>query len=675
MSVLDRGRLAEPKRQPTPSQPPTSPEEPRGYHAASVLTASSMSGEVRRNAKLGSVAASGDTRPGLLGRPGTVSFARFDDLRSGRGLEFASSTPLTLVAASPEEVVPLLRAVEDATAAGSWAVGFVSYEAAAGLGSALTTRSAAPCEPGAELPLAWFGLFPAPRSAGALEAWPGTELGYSAALWQPDWDVAGYGRKVGAVHGRIGAGDTYQCNLTVRLRSRVEGDLRRLYRDLALAQRGAHNAYLDTGRFVIASASPELFFEWDQSQLTTRPMKGTIARGRWPGEDARQAERLARSSKDRAENVMIVDLLRNDLGKLAEWGSVEVPALCELERFETLWQLTSTVTARARPGVTLVDVFEALFPCGSVTGAPKRRTMDLIAELEDSRRGVYCGAVGIVAPPGAEFRARFNVAIRTVVVDRLTGSAVYGTGGGITWGSTAEAEHAELLAKSAILGVPYEDFELVETMGCWPGKGLRNLELHLDRLAESADYFGFLFDSARARASLDEELTEGSEPLRIRLALSRSGSFTVTSAPMPPMHRLPVVLAIDLEPVNSSNVWLYHKTTRRTVYEARAARHPGSDDVVLTNERGEVTETTIANLAVRLDGRWWTPPVGSGCLPGVERHRLIEDGTLTERTLSCRDLHAADSVALVSSLRGWRPAALPPNAPGVPVRRSTYRTG
>lgn len=572
---------------------------------------------------------------------------------------FASSTPQTLVAADPEEVVPVLRAVEEATAAGSWAAGFVSYEAAAGLDSALATRPGVPGEPCAELPLAWFGLFPAPRCVETLA--PGasgspTELEYSPLPWQADWDRAGYERKVGTVRDRIAAGDTYQCNLTVRLRSRVEGDLRGLYRDLALAQRGAHNAYLDTGRFVVACASPELFFEWDEDRLTTRPMKGTIARGRWPAEDAERAGRLARSAKDRAENVMIVDLLRNDLGKLAEWGSVEVPALFELERFETLWQLTSTVTARPRAGTTLVDVFQALFPCGSVTGAPKRRTMELIAELEDSRRGVYCGAVGIVAPPGAPFRARFNVAIRTVVVDRLTGSAVYGTGGGITSESTAECEHAELLAKSAILGVPFENFELVETIGYRPGEGLRNLDLHLDRLADSADYFGFLLDPALVRAALDEAITEASEPLRIRLTLSRSGAVAVKSAPMPPLQRRPTALAIDLAPVDSSNVWLYHKTTRRSIYETRAARHPGADDVVLVNERGEVTETTRANLLVLLDGRWCTPALDCGLLPGVERERLLAAGGIEERAITVTELLAAGAVETVSSLRGRRPA-------------------
>jgi len=605
-------------------------------------------------------------------RPSPPPLARFDDLRAGRGLLFESPAGRPLIAANPQDVVPVLRAVEEAATAGLWAAGFVSYEAAAGLGAALPIHPGENRAPWQELPLAWFGLFRAPQSTGALDAGAGTtaDTDYSVAPWQPDWEPAGYRHKVDTVRSHIAAGETYQCNLTVRLHSRVEGDPQGLYRDLALAQRGEHNAYLDTGRFVVASASPELFFDWNHDRLTTRPMKGTLARGRWPSEDACRADQLVRSPKDRAENLMIVDLLRNDLGKVAEWGSIEVPALFELERFETLWQLTSTVTARPRPRTTLAEIFEALFPCGSVTGAPKHRTMDLIADLEDSRRGVYCGAVGIVAPPGSGFRARFNVAIRTVVVDRLTGSAVYGTGGGITWDSTVQGEHAELLAKSAILGVRYEDFSLVETMGYRPGAGLGNVDLHLARLAESAGYFGFPLDSVLVRTALEEAVAHSSEPLRIRVALSRSGAVAVTSAPMPATPARPVTLTIDFEPVDSSNIWLYHKTTRRALYEVRAARHPDAEDVVLTNERGELTETTIANLAVGIDGRWWTPPITSGCLPGIERRRSVENGTLGERILTCDDLQAADAIAVISSLRGWRAAVLLGDGPGGDISAS-----
>lgn len=598
----------------------------------------------------------------------SAPFARFDDLRAGRRMLFGPADAEALVASEPGDVLPVLRTVEEATRAGMWAAGFVSYEAAAGLGSPLPVRAALPAQPCGELPLAWFGLFAAPSPGEPLEA-PGPATpyrGYTAEPWQPDWTAEGYAHRVDAVRERIAAGDTYQCNLTVRLRSRVGGDLLDLYRDLALAQRGAYNAYVDTGRFVVVSASPELFFDWRGNRLTTRPMKGTVPRGRWPAEDAERAARLLSSAKDRAENVMIVDLLRNDLGKVAEWGTVEVPALFELERYETLWQLTSTVAARTRPETTLVDVFEALFPCGSVTGAPKRSSMALITRLESSSRGAYCGAVGFLGPPRSGPRALFNVAIRTVMVDRATGDAVYGTGGGVTWGSSADAEHAELLAKAAILVAPPEDFQLLETIGYRPGQGFGNLERHLGRLGSSADYFGFRFDPEEARAALSEATASAEAPRRVRLTLSRSGAVEAEATPMP-TRAWPVVLTVDPEPVDSSEVWLYHKTTRRCAYEARASRHPDVDDIVLLNERGEVTETTIANLAVRSGGRWWTPPVEAGCLPGVERARLVEEGRLTERRLTVEDLRGAQAVALVSSLRGWRPAMV---SAGGELRRS-----
>lgn len=274
---------------------------------------------------------------------------------------------------------------------------------------------------------------------------------YSAAAWQPSWTRQGYRADVARVRRHIAAGETYQCNLTVRLRSCVTGDLGQFYADMVRAQECSYAAYLDLGRHVIASASPELFFQWAGDRLLVRPMKGTAARGHTAADDAEQVRKLLGSDKERAENVMIVDLLRNDLGQVAEVGSVEVPALLTAERYPTVWQLTSTVTARTRAGTGLVEVFRALFPAGSVTGAPKRRTMALIGDLEHEPRGVYCGAIGVVAPPGHAFRARFNVAIRTVTVERATGAAVYGTGGGITWDSDPETEHAELLVKAAIL--------------------------------------------------------------------------------------------------------------------------------------------------------------------------------------------------------------------------------
>jgi para-aminobenzoate synthetase/4-amino-4-deoxychorismate lyase len=577
-------------------------------------------------------------------------WARFDDLRSGTAL-LCPPPFRVLTAQRPEDVAAVLIEVERATSAGHWAFGYVAYEAAPGLDAALPVAGPA----GADPPLVWFGICGPPSDVSPVG--PGQQGQVTAAPWQPGWSDEEHHSAVTRVRERIAAGDVYQCNLTDRLRAHVDGDLERLYTDLVLAQRGAYNAYLDLGRHVIASASPELFFEWSGDRLRTRPMKGTAARGRTTDDDLDQARRLRSSPKERAENLMIVDLLRNDLSKVARLGSVDVPELFALERYPTLWQMTSEVTARTRPDVGLADVFGALFPCGSVTGAPKRASMQLIRELEAGPRGVYCGTIGLVAPPDAPFRARFSVAIRTVVVDRVSGMAVYGAGGGITWDSDPTAERAELLTKAAVLTEPHVEYELVETLGHSPAHGFRNLDRHLARLAGSAAYFGFRCDLAEARTALGIAAPRSGSS-RVRLRLARSGRFTVDVGPAPAQADRPVSLALDGHPIDSTSIWFSHKTTRREAYEARAARHPEADDVVLVNERGEITETCIANLAVRIDRRWWTPPTGSGCLPGVERGRLLERGLLHERVLRVTDLRRAEALAVTSSLRGWRPAVL-----------------
>jgi para-aminobenzoate synthetase/4-amino-4-deoxychorismate lyase len=477
---------------------------------------------------------------------------------------------------------------------------------------------------------------------------------------------------VATVREHIAAGDTYQCNLTDRLRTTVGGDAQALYARLALAQRGAYNAYLDLGRHVVASASPELFFEWAGDEVRTRPMKGTAPRGRTTAEDAQQTHLLRTSAKERAENLMIVDLLRNDLGRIADVGSVRVDELFSLERYPTVWQMTSQVSARIQPGIGLLDLFRALFPCGSVTGAPKRRTMQLIDALEPSPRGIYCGAVGLVAPPTAPFRARFNVAIRTVVLDRPSGRAVYGAGGGITWDSDAGRERAELHAKAAVLAHDVTEHQLLETLAFEPATGPRNLDRHLARMADSAGWLGFRFERAEVLATLREALAGRTDPARVRVLLSRAGRVTVELQPLPPVDGGPVRLALDDEPVDAGSPWLQHKTTRRDVYAAAALRHPEADDVVLLNERGEVTETTVANLAVRLDGRWCTPPTSSGCLPGVERGRLLGLGVLEERVLDATDLLAAEDLAVLSSLRGWRSATLAVEHPAGPPLQPSH---
>jgi para-aminobenzoate synthetase/4-amino-4-deoxychorismate lyase len=588
--------------------------------------------------------------------------ARFDDLTPGAERAFRLTEPAgVLVARWPEEVPGAIEAAEGAAARGLWAGGYVAYEGAPGLDPALAVRARDAADPFAELPLAWFGLFHRREEAAALVP-PAAPPPSGPSPWRPSVDRAAYDAAIGRIRSLIADGETYQVNHTLRLRGRVVGDPRGLYRDLALAQRGAFAAYLDLGRYRVLSASPELFFRLDGERIATRPMKGTAPRGRWLAEDEEAAARLVASRKDRAENAMIVDLVRNDLGRIARPGSVRVSRLFEPERYETLWQLTSAIEAELEPGMPVVDVFRALFPSGSVTGAPKVRTMRVIADLEDSPRGVYCGAIGFLAPPGSgEPRASFNVAIRTVALDPGSGTAEYGVGGGITFDSSAEGEYAEVVAKARVLTEARPAFRLFETILHDPTEGFRHLPEHLERIGASAAYFGFRFDAESAVAALKHAVDDHALlPLRVRLALGRDGGLAleVTDAPTTPDG--PVRVALDDEPVDPSDVWLYHKTTRRDAYDHRRDRRPDVDDVVLVNDRAEATESTIANLAVKIAGRWVTPPVEAGLLPGTYRTVLVGRGVLGERRIPVAELLAADEVALVSSVRGWRPAVVVP---------------
>lgn len=625
--------------------------------------------------------------------------ARFDDFASPEGESFELVEPReTVTASTPEEVAPALARVEAAVAGGLWAAGFVAYEAAPGLDPGLTVRPRPPAgAPFADLPLVAFGLFGGRRRlTGATR---GEAATYRVGDWRPTVSRAAYDTALAAVQERIAAGDTYQVNLTFRLRAPFAGDPLALYLDLARAQGGAYAGRLDLGRFDLLCASPELFFEVDGERLTTRPMKGTAPRGRWSEEDRAAAARLAASPKERAENVMVVDLLRNDLGRLAVPGTVTVERLFEAERYPTVWQLTSTVSCRLAGRPALADAFTALFPCGSITGAPKRSTMAIAAALEETPRGAYTGAVGWLAPPGTPGpRARFAVAIRTVTIDRAAGLAEYGVGGGVTAGSSATGEHEEALLKARVLAHRRPAFGLIETLRWEPGRGFPLLARHLDRLSASAEYFGFAYDRQRVEAALAAALGGGAEEppaavamdsgagapldaapghpaaaqaLRVRLTLSPSGEPSVTVSPLPAPPDRPLRLALDPEPVDPAEPLLFHKTTLRDRYDRRRARWPEHDDVLLVNGRGEVTESTIANLAVRLDGRWWTPPLASGCLPGVYRAELLARGEVGERVIHRSDLERAEEIALLNAVRLWRPATLAREPAAAPAARGT----
>ncbi len=473
---------------------------------------------------------------------------------------------------------------------------------------------------------------------------------------------------VEAIRRRIEFGDAYQVNLTSRFHARLEGDPFSLYASMARAQRGAYNVLLEFGDLGVISASPELFLEWDGRTVTTRPMKGTAPRGRRMADDAPAARRLQASVKDRAENVMIVDLLRNDLSRVAELGSVRVPALFDLERYETVWQLTSTVQATTRPGVDLADLFTVTFPCGSITGAPKAAAMSIIDALEPEPRGIYCGTIGIIAPPGHRPAARFSVAIRTAVISRSSGRFVYGAGGGITWSSDPAAESAEVDAKARVLTERRPAFRLLETLRL-DGDGPRHLDRHLDRLAASAEWFGFAFDRAGAHRQV-VEMGGDVAPRRLRVLLDRAGRIELDVRPLAPDRPGPVRLAVDDHRVRSDDTFSAHKTTNRAHYERARARHPEADDVVLVNERGEVTETTVANVLYRVGDGWFVPPLTSGGLNGVGRRVLLDAGSATERVLHVDELDDCDEIAVVSSLRGVRSAMLlgvATDPPGVDV--------
>lgn len=613
--------------------------------------------------------------------------ALLQDAAPDRWLVFADppGEAARLVARRVEEVRPALaEAARRVEAEGRWAVGFLAYEAAPAFDPALVVHGGAGAVPDARPPLLWLALVPPPAVVEAAApplgfgAYPSGAYpcgAYRCGEWRPSVDAAAYARAVAEVRRRIERGDTYQVNYTYRLSSSFDGDPAGLFRDLAAAQGGAHGGFVDAGRHAVCCASPELFFAQQDGAVTARPMKGTAPRGRWSAEDDARARALAASPKERAENLMIVDMMRNDLGRVAVPGSVEVPELFAVERYPTVWQMTSTVTART--AAPPAEVLAALFPCASITGAPKAATSAVIAELEDGPRGVYTGALGWLAPGG---RARFSVAIRTAVVDREGGTAEYGVGGGIVWDSRAAGEAAESRLKARVLTAPpaASGFELIETLRWTAEEGFVRLAGHLDRMAASAAYFGFRFDRTAGVCEL-EAAAGPATALRVRASLSRDGALRVETAELPaagmgaPSREaaagLPAVpVAWAAEPVDPDDVLLFHKTSRRGVYEAALAaarrRWPEAREVLLWNHRGEATEAATANLVAELGGRLVTPPLDAGLLPGVFRAELLASGEVEEAPLRVEDAARAGRLWLVGSLRGWRPARLLAPQPG-----------
>jgi para-aminobenzoate synthetase/4-amino-4-deoxychorismate lyase len=548
------------------------------------------------------------------------------------------SNPMdVLVARELTQVIPCLERAEAAVRDGCHAAGFLAYEAAPAFDPALSAHLPGP------VPLAWFALYDSLRKGGA----PVPDgASFEVGPWRPAITRATYNDNVGAIRERIAAGETYQVNYTFPLRATFAGDAYSWFEHLRLAQTTDYAAFLDLGRFCILSVSPELFFHLEGANLRTCPMKGTRPRGPGNEEDRRMQAELASSTKERAENVMIVDLLRNDMGRISQTGSVRVERLFAIERYDTVWQMTSTIVSNT--GASIVDIFRALFPCGSVTGAPKVQTTQVIKMLEPFPRAVYCGAIGWMAPGR---RAQFSVAIRTVTVDRHEQRAVYHVGGGITYDSAPQSEYEECLAKAAVLDHPAAQFELLESI-LHDEDGYFLLDEHLERLAASASYFSFKIDLSAISASLQtHSVGFGPVRLKIRVLLRRDGQFRIESSAFPLAE--PVQLGFAREPIDDRSPFVFHKTTRREIYERARASRPDCGDVLLWNDRGEITESTTANVVLRIGGRWLTPPVDSGLLAGTLRNHLLAKGIIQEAVLNKADVQKAEAIGLINSVRKW----------------------
>jgi para-aminobenzoate synthetase/4-amino-4-deoxychorismate lyase len=537
------------------------------------------------------------------------------------------------------EVATALNAADAASRDGLWVVGMVSYDAAPAFDPALRALR------DLDLPLVSFAAFdqaqPSRGPAGAA---------FSIGPWSASRDQNQFERDIHTVKAHIAAGETYQTNYTIRLDASFDGDPMAFFAALARAQRADHLAYLDFGDRAICSASPELFLRRHGNELITRPMKGTRPRHPDPAVDRQLADELISSDKDRAENTMIVDMARNDLGRLARIGSLRTTELHTVESYPTVHQLTSTVSGETSAG--LMEIFSATFPGASITGAPKVRTAGLIVDLEQTPRGIYTGSIGAIEP-GGDFE--FNIAIRTAFVDRVAGRVRYGVGGGIVWDSDPTAEWQEAHDKARVLHRASQPFRLLETLAWEPGAGAILLDRHLDRLQTTATHFGFDLDREEVRRRLDGIRSEVG--VLVRLLVDLDGRIELESHPLPSPAVRPTVV-FDDRPIDASDEFLRHKTTRRERYDQARARFPEAFDVLLFNDTGELTESTIANLVAEIDGERLTPPVVAGLLPGTFRAELLANRRIRESAIRGADLRRASRVWLINSVRGWTEVSL-----------------
>ena len=579
----------------------------------------------------------------------------------------------TLICERADQMPAMLQQMQSALLQGQFAVSLFAYELGAAMHGIEAHERASDVT---QAPLAEILLFARCEklSVEQASAWLAQHANASPAgiaNVHPDIDEDAFDTALARIHDYIAAGDTYQVNYTYRLRFDAYGSVHALYRRLRERQPVPYGALiaLPDGRAVL-SLSPELFVRHDDGVLTVRPMKGTAAASGNAQQDEVSAHALTLDPKNRAENLMIVDLLRNDLGRIAEVGSVAVDKLFDVQRYSSVLQMTSTVHAKLLDGIALPEIFDALYPCGSITGAPKHRTMQIIRELEANPRGIYTGAIGWFDPPQSQHAVGnfcLSVPIRTLQLQAQDELQIcrgeMGVGAGIVHDSVALAEYEECRIKAGFLIDMPAEFELFETIYATRADGCRYLERHLQRLRGSAEYFGFGFDEAKIRAALHDACANFAEttPYRLRLALQADGACVIQTAPLSAINGQ-VKILLAQTPTDARDIFLRHKTTVRTVYDAawRAAEQQGAFDQLFCNQEGQLTEGGRSTVFIKLDGCWYTPPLSVGVLPGVMRAVLLEDTTWNaeEKVLSRNDLRKAEEVVVCNALRGALPAMI-----------------
>ena len=533
------------------------------------------------------------------------------------------------------EVADLLAQVESYQEQGYYVVGYVSYEAAPAFEEKLAVHKS----PLLGEYLLYFTVHDRMETSPIPLTYEEVDL---PSKWREQTSAEDYEKAISQIHHHLRQGDTYQVNYTVQLKQDLSANPFAIYNRMVVEQEAGYNAYVEHDEMAVISMSPELFFEQNDRELTTRPMKGTTQRGVTDQEDLAQASWLEQDPKNRSENMMIVDLLRNDMNRISEVGSEHVERLCQVEQYSTVWQMTSTIKSQLRPDVDLVAIFRSLFPCGSITGAPKIATMDIIKDLEPQPRGVYCGTIGLLLPNG---RRIFNVAIRTIQLYK--GQAIYGVGGGITWDSTWESEYREVHQKAAVLYRKQARFQLITT-GKISQKNLLFEDQHLERLTKASRYFAYPFNPEDPRQRIEEEFQacDSHQDYRLRIILSKSGEMELSRQILTPLSPSFCKAKLCLQEADLNQAFTYFKTTHRPHLSL------GEQEIIYHNAAGELLETSIGNLVLKIAGKLYTPPTSLGILPGIYRQHLLETGQVEEKVLTVPDLDQAETIYGCNAVRG-----------------------